>query len=231
MGFPNIPAFSHKHYQTGDCLLYKVGNDARTIRKDRMVSLLTSEQALREKTQQMEVLRQNIITLQKTITIESGASHDRDTNRQLQEEERKLKECERQRANLQYDLYQAECMLSGICKNAYDDLRCDATWYMREGLIQDCSDRGGCCSRKCGCCAERHLSGGPKGIGHCTLQCGCCRTFQKLQGIEFSIFKRQRLRWNFRDRLTSKESPHILRMADLFFCPLKRQDSKNRNPR
>ena len=215
MGFPNIPAFYHADSPHKGYLSIK----ARSffIKKSKIIDLLTSEQALREETQRMETLQQHLNALRKTQAIECDAFHDTNIQNELEKTEKKVKKHEERIARKQYDLYQAECMISRTCKAAYDELRCDATWYMRKGLVQDCKDRGGCCSRKCGCCAQRHLSGGQKGIGHCTLQCGCCKT---LKAFDYTHWREWKLKRDFRGRLEAEKSPQIIQMADWFFCPL-----------
>lgn len=225
MSFPNTPAFEHADPPHQDYL--SIRSRSFFVRTSKIVVLLISEQALREETQRIETLRQNVTALQKTVTIECDASHHKSTQRQLEKAEKQIKKCEEHISKKQYDLYQAECMLSRHSKAAYDELRRDATWYMREGLVQDCKDRGGCCSRKCGCCTQRHLSGGQKGIGHCTFQCGCCKTLQR---SDYTYWREWKLKRDFRVRLEAKHSAHILRMADWFFCPLTPKCSSKQKP-
>jgi len=61
-----------------------------------------------------------------------------------------------------------------------------------ERLLTDCGDKGGCCSRGCGCCRDRKL--GPTrqfGAGHCITECGCC---QIVYGIELLDEAKQSMR-------------------------------------
>ena len=62
-------------------------------------------------------------------------------------------------------------------EKGFKQCRSDPRWYMHPILVQDCVNRGGCCSRDCGCCVSRERetsSIGELGIGHCTVECGCC---------------------------------------------------------
>ena len=63
-------------------------------------------------------------------------------------------------------------------KRALDLWRSEPTWYLHKVLCDDCVDRGGCCSRGCGCCRTRALQVGSTrqlAVGHCTVECGCCQ--------------------------------------------------------
>jgi hypothetical protein len=62
-------------------------------------------------------------------------------------------------------------------ERAFKQWRSNPRWYMHPFLVEDCINRGGCCSRGCECClsSERETSSvGELGIGHCTVECGCC---------------------------------------------------------
>lgn len=55
-------------------------------------------------------------------------------------------------------------------------------WYMHQWLRDDCSGKGGCCGRYCGCCTKRHNRPGRNlAVGHCTVECHCC---EKARGFE-----------------------------------------------
>ncbi|KAL3451667.1 hypothetical protein BJX65DRAFT_223051 [Aspergillus insuetus] len=67
----------------------------------------------------------------------------------------------------------------------YDKDGRHALWYLQR---QECSDRGGCCARECGCCEKllheyvlhkygldkEHTKRPRKVYGHCTSECACC---------------------------------------------------------
>ena len=58
-------------------------------------------------------------------------------------------------------------------ERAFKQWRSNPRWYMHSILVEDCVNRGGCCSRDCGCCVshERETSSiGELGIGHCTVE-------------------------------------------------------------
>lgn len=70
-----------------------------------------------------------------------------------------LEEVQKKYTLQEHQLYVAESMIpERPAKQNYDSLRRNPDWYMRHELIQDCKDRGGCCSRGCGCCAQRYLT-------------------------------------------------------------------------
>lgn len=57
----------------------------------------------------------------------------------------------------------------------YETWRSNPKWYLYPHLVADCADKGGCCSRQCGCC--QRCESGPgrrRGMGHCTIDCICC---------------------------------------------------------
>jgi hypothetical protein len=43
--------------------------------------------------------------------------------------------------------FTAESVLGPSIKNLYDTVRRNTIWFMRKEMVQDCSGRGGCCSR------------------------------------------------------------------------------------
>ncbi|OJJ77686.1 hypothetical protein ASPBRDRAFT_50535 [Aspergillus brasiliensis CBS 101740] len=47
-------------------------------------------------------------------------------------------------------------------------------WYLVSYLRLDCTMRGGCCGRDCGCCERPRSTHRPDSLGHCTGECGCC---------------------------------------------------------
>lgn len=186
----------------------------------RVTTLLLAEYALRELTQREEMLRRRAITLQKTIVIESDKPELDKTNKaQLEKINEQLAEAQAQYPRKAYLLYGAESMLVSGFKEPYDSLRRDATWYMHEEMVQDCSDQGGCCSRKCGCCAQRSASN-MKGAGHCTTECWCCIGYR---GFELPEEDKEEIRKNFESRLEDQHSVYLLKVANWFFCPLEPQ--------
>lgn len=52
-------------------------------------------------------------------------------------------------------------MLDTYFKYLHDELRNNAQWYMRQDMVRDFSDRGGCCS-------HRQLFKAIRDDGHCT---------------------------------------------------------------
>ena len=151
-----------------------------------------------------------VIALQKAVAIESDTA-------QLEEANKQLEEAQAQYPKKEYALYRAEYALDMDSKNAYDSLRRDAKWFMREEMVQECSDRGGCCSRECGCCEQRYLSERKKGRGHCTIECGCCISFQ---GFELPKEEKEERSKDLKTRLEGWSPAYVLHLTNCYFCPL-----------
>lgn len=181
-----------------------------------MTDLLLAEQALREQTQREEALHHRSKALRKVIAITSD-------NTELQEVNKELEGAESQYRRKAHALYRAESMLPSSIKSLYDTVRRNATWFMREEMVQDCSDRGGCCSRQCGCCAQRHLSERQKGRGHCTSECWCCISFR---GSDLPEEEKEEIRKGLRDRLSYIASHYLLKLATWFVCPVRHKRFK-----
>lgn len=191
---------------------YHFGRVDRSI----MTDLLLAEQALREHTQREETLHHRVKALQKATTITSD-------NTQLQEAMKQIEEVKSEYPKKEHALYRAESMLGSTIERLYDMVRRNTKWYMREEMVRDCSDRGGCCSRQCGCCAQRHLSERQKGRGHCTLECWCCISFR---GFDLPEEQKEEMRKDLQARLSYNTSQYLQKLATWFVCPIRRQRSK-----
>lgn len=119
-----------------------------------IVNVLLAEHALRELSQVEEMLHHRAMALQKTIAIESDRLQPdkttavESTRAKLEKTNQQLKEVQLQYAIDEQILHAATSMLRPYFKVPYDKLRRDPKWFMREELVQDCSDRGGCCGRE-----------------------------------------------------------------------------------
>ncbi|KAJ5880585.1 uncharacterized protein N7473_011638 [Penicillium subrubescens] len=198
--------FEWGSYRNRDLLYYR----SDTVGPREIIELLLAEHALRELKQREEALKQRSIALQKAKAIESDSSELEDANAQLDETRKQIPRKE-------HDLYGAVSMLTSVLRKDYDSLRRNTKWFMRKEMVQDCSDRGGCCSRGCGCCSQRHLSKGTKGDGHCTTECWCCTAFR---GFEISKEDKIDMVKDFQSRLERNRSGYLIDMADWFFSPL-----------
>lgn len=114
--------------------------------------MLVAEHALRGTVQREEMLQHKVQALQKAADIEPEGKI------QLAEANSQLDESRVQCYHRQQALYRAEAMFPTFVKRDYDILRTDDVWYMREEMVRDCSDRGGCCSRGCGCCVFEEIN-------------------------------------------------------------------------
>ncbi|KAJ5982880.1 hypothetical protein N7481_004979 [Penicillium waksmanii] len=102
--------------------------------------ILRAEQDLRELVQLEETLQHRVIAFKKASYIEPDAT-------QIEKIEKQLEETQAKYARKAHDLYECEISIPMELKDAYDSLRHNPKWFMREGMVKDCSQRGGCCSR------------------------------------------------------------------------------------
>ena len=190
-----------------DC---RIKNGSTTWYRETFIPVLENEYALRELVQRIKFLREKIQALEKIADLDQT---------QLAQLNAELEQAQKNRAQTAYQLYRAESLLGDILKKKYDSLRQDPSWYMRQDLIQDCKDRGGCCNRACGCCSQRCLtSKETKGVGHCTWDCRCCVYYR---GFEISAEEKERARVEFGERLRSWNASFLLRMTNGFFTKAK----------
>jgi hypothetical protein len=174
--------------------------------------LILADQDLREQVQSEERLRHRVQALQKASAIEHNKP-------QLDRATQELQEKEKLYQSREYELYLAECLNGPILKFQYTKLRRDATWFMREVLVRDCSDRGGCCGRQCGCCAKRHsFQRRRRGEGHCTTECECCTSFR---GYEILPDEKDKQTKAFRAILDAYGSKHLLNLTNGYFAPVR----------
>ena len=119
---------------------------------------------------------------------------------------------------LENDLYFKEFAMPGeTLKGQYDFLREEPDWYLREGLVEDCAARGGCCARDCGCCAKRLPTLPRKSIsGHCSLACPCCNKRGGDNPASESVALMDR---RFKEALESDIPFYLARLATYYFAP------------
>ncbi|KAJ5723877.1 hypothetical protein N7488_001912 [Penicillium malachiteum] len=106
-------------------------------------NMLVAKYALRESVQRKEMLQDKIRSLEKAAAIEPKGKV------QLAKANSELDRDQIQVYRNQQALYRAEVRLLPRVKEDYEKLRSDEDWYMREEMVQDCADKGGCCSRGC----------------------------------------------------------------------------------
>ena len=109
----------------------------------------------------------------------------------------------------------------GTLKSLYDSLREDPAWYLRKSLVEECAASGGCCGRKCGCCAKRLRTTIRKGMnGHCSLACKCC---QDHQGCVLETPELNEMDQQYKKALESDNPFYFLCIASAYFAPLAQQ--------
>lgn len=177
--------------------------------RDLFVQVICAEDSLRATVQRVEMVKKKVKALEKAATIENNKT-------QLVDWEKELEQLQRKCWKQELKLYDREQMVpEWPLKQNYDLLRESGTWYMRKELAKDCADRGGCCSRSCGCCGRCHLdSEWKRGIGHCTLECSCCSTYRD---AELSVVEKAEILGRLRGNLENKNPSFLLRMTEAYF--------------
>ncbi|KAJ5609654.1 hypothetical protein N7528_010221 [Penicillium herquei] len=176
--------------------------------------MLFAEYVLRESVQREEMLQRMIRSLEKAAAIEPEGKS------QLTEANSELDQVRAQCYRNQQALYRAEAVFPLSVKRDYYTLRTDEDWYMREEMVQDCAEKGGCCSRGCGCCARRKLSERCKGLGHCTSECWCC---SEQRGFEISCEEKQEIQQKYKEMLEGETQAFLRHSTNCFVSPLKHQ--------
>lgn len=175
-------------------------------------NVILAERAIRETVQREEAMRYKTNALLKAANIESN-----DT--ELETASKQLRELQVLYHHQEHALFLEETKIDRILKASYDRMRNKSTWFMREELVRECSDLGGCCSRNCGCCGKRHMSNRNKGRGHCTTECWCCSTYR---GFELPQKNKDDMREAFIKALQGSSGvAYLLRTTNSFFCPPK----------
>ncbi|KAJ5735561.1 uncharacterized protein N7483_000686 [Penicillium malachiteum] len=194
----------------------KIKYDGLLYEPYRFSDMLVAEYALRESVQREEILQYKIQGLEKAVAIEP----DGKAQLALADAKSELDKVEIQCYHNQQALYRTEATFIPRVKRDYDTLRTDDNWYMREEMAQDCADKGGCCSRGCGCCARRKLSEKRKGTGYCTLECWCC-SIQR--GFEVPCEENQEIQQKYKEMLEGSNQTFLLHSINCLVSPLKCQ--------
>lgn len=165
--------------------------------------IILAEHALRRTVQREETLTKR--SLQKVASTE-------DDKIQLRQWYEELEALERTYIRQERDLYAFESLLPAKpLKRAYDSLRHNSAWYLREELVEDCVG----CSRNCGCCERRQFtSKRRKGIGHCTEECGCCLNDR---GFEFTAEEKKEIEGQLKWRLRYYNPAYLLKLTEAYF--------------
>lgn len=205
------------------CIEYKLGvmrptdrrlKYGRKLKYDRdiFIDVILAEHSLRSTSQKIEALQNAIKHSEKVVSVEPDCGHEK----KLDEDNATLEKMRIEYATRKHQLYIAESMIpEHPLKKNYDALRRDPRWYLRAELTQDCISRGGCCSRGCGCCAQRHLALENTRVGHCTVECECCSTHR---GCKLPLEEtRKKAREELEQRLRHRNPSHLLRMTNAFF--------------
>lgn len=133
----------------------------------------------------------------------------------LRENKETLRKLRSMRPIMRPMLYLKVVKLPQRLKKAYDKIRQNPTWYLREELVNNCKGMGGCCGRSCRCCESRHLGRDDTvGIGHCTIACWCCAYYRDSrydgkEGVEIEKV--------WKDQLVSSNPSYLLMMAEAYF--------------
>lgn len=172
----------------------------RLVKPDRLIDVIIAENNLQQRVQLQAAMKEKIASRQKTAQI--------DVESQLAQLDHHLKEAQKVCRQQEQNLYERETMLCPMMRKLYDSLREGPAWYLRRELVKDCIARGGCCSRQCKCCAQRHLIlERGKSIGHCTDRRACCISFR---GCELTESEIGLVNKSFKKRLEDRDNPAFL---------------------
>jgi hypothetical protein len=187
--------------------------DKESIHIDLFANIFKAEYRLREIVQQERSLESKARATKKAVGNEKEAARY----------EEELTDLRRRYSEAEHDFYLAQTIIPpGPLRRSYNTLRENPTWYLREELVDDCVKRGGCCSRKCGCCQHRHEeTERDRGTGHCTPSCGCCAI---VRGFEYTTAEKDELLARLTSKMYEANNPgYITYLARaLFMLPKKK---------
>ncbi|CDM34792.1 unnamed protein product [Penicillium roqueforti FM164] len=156
------------------------------------VDIIIAEYRLREIVQQEKSLKRKVRVIEKIAADKYGDKAAQYYNQELTILLRQYSEAE-------YKLYLAEIMLPIGPSNG----------------LENCMKRGGCCSRDCGCCHDRHeRTERNKGIGHCTPTCDCC---SRERGFNYTARERQGFVEDFKKKQYDNNPACVIQMVEAFF--------------
>lgn len=209
------------YYARGSKLIHSTfwkSEDHQRVVRD----IIQDEYDLRRLVQLEETFNHRAIARRKEAESESN------TAQLLEQIEAELKATRSEYICAKTKLYTDEVTLPPRLKHLYDSLRRNPKWYMREGLVKNCSAQDGCCSRGCGCCEKRSLSE-KSGQGHCTINCWCCSVHRGCDptATEHIILKSQLAR-------LFERFEYLERMGNWLFDPLRYgelRDSEHTKPK
>lgn len=185
-----------------------------SVEKTKLIAIFRLDHHIRLLAQREESLSYKAKALKKTTDLTNDTM-------EVEEFDSKIRRTQAQRVKDEYTMFRLVSELPLFVKNLYYRLRLDPLWYMREEMVQDCAGRGGCCSRECGCCAQRSLSERTKTRGHCTMECWCCRSFRNPSLTEedqtFIALDLEKL---------MESNNHIANMANWYFRPRKHRAAR-----
>ncbi|KAJ5923737.1 hypothetical protein N7454_008982 [Penicillium verhagenii] len=173
------------------------------------VAFIEAETALRTSVQHEEYIKNSIRASEEGSNELSPIS-----TAELQE---KLLKVQETLPICQQSLYEARWALHSDITDSYSSVTKDPSWYLKKGLVNDCLEKGGCCSRECGCCKKRQFSTERNfGIGHCTSYCACCDV---ARGGALTDESRKYIEESF-TRMLQSDTPYFLgRMIWAYFVP------------
>jgi hypothetical protein len=206
--YANPPNYNRNGRPEADWYCIELGPGLK-YHRGLFVEVICAESSLRATVQRVEMVKKKVKALEKAATIENNTA-------QLVDWEKELEQLQQKYWKQDLKLYELEQMIpEWPLKQNYDLLRESRAWYMRKELAKDCADRGGFCSRSCGCCGRRHVDSDlKKGIGHCTLECSCCSIYR---GAELSAVEKAEIVGRLRDNLQNKNPSFLLRMTEVYF--------------
>jgi hypothetical protein len=192
-------------YQQENRRLFEYGGGLQ-IPSETFGAILMFDYFLRALIQHMEGIKAELQALEKSTEDDANMRHEYECD--LERLEGKIWEATECLRNAEIQLPQRPL------KKIYDEIRQNPTWYLRKELVNDCAERGGCCTRSCGCCEKRCLSGKGKGIGHCTITCWCCEVNRGHERIDAEW---DMVVGHLEDRFRSENPSYLLTLTEAYF--------------
>lgn len=208
--YNKFTGFCSKPYYYEDHFTKQTFRGLQIVEKGKLFEILRLDYHIRLLAQREESLNHKVRAWTKTIDIGNDMEQ-----LPVGDFDFKIRSAQAQRIKNEFTIFRLVSELPSWVTDHLCSLRRDRLWYMRKEMVYDCADRGGCCSRGCGCCARRSLSNTTRIRGHCTMECWCCISFRDpslTEEDQTSIALDM-------DRLI-ENSNYVQKMANCYFRPL-----------
>jgi hypothetical protein len=206
------------HHDTNDKLL-------GSYETSRLINVIIALTRLQEIAQREDGLKKQLRVQREQVAADSKDGEDK---AQIQNLEEEMKGLQRKWWHQEQELFRTEQSIPSTLRERYRSVQQHPKSYMNPLLTEDCTGRGGCCSRECGCCWKRPASSQRrKAFGHCTVECECCI---QNRGFELTEEEKEQNRQAFEDLLWGRSPWYALAMAVGYFVEPKEAKPKESPP-